>query len=62
MPLTPTTITKELIEQLDKYFPDKFSTLKCKTLEDLRYAQGQRSLIEYIRSIYNEERNITPEE
>jgi hypothetical protein len=60
MSLTPTIITKELIELLDRTFPDKCPRGSM-TLESLRFIQGQRSLIEYIHSIYNEERNITPE-
>jgi len=60
MPLTRTLITKELIELLDKTFPDKCPR-GLQTIEDLRYIQGQRSLIEYVRSVYNEEQGITPE-
>jgi hypothetical protein len=62
MSLTPTLITKGLIEKLDKEFPDIVPRDREITIDGLRFEQGVQYIKNYIQSIYNEERNITPDE
>ncbi len=48
------SLSEELLNVLKELFPDKLPN-KQATLEDLRYLQGQQSVIRKLEELYNEE-------
>lgn len=48
------SLSEELLNVLKELFPDRLPN-KQATLEDLRYLQGQQSVIQKLEELYNEE-------
>lgn len=48
------SLSEELLNVLKELFPDRLPN-KQATLEDLRYLQGQQSVIRKLEELYNEE-------
>ena len=52
----PFDITQSLLDRLNKLYPDKLPS-KVVSTTDLAYLMGQRSVIDKLTDIYNEETN-----
>ena len=48
------SLSEELLNVLKELFPDRLPNNQA-TLEDLRYLQGQQSVIQKLEELYNEE-------
>lgn len=48
-------VTNEVLEYLERQFPDSLPKGQACSVEDLRYLQGQQSVIEKIRQLNNNE-------
>jgi len=52
---SPYSLSEGLINKLDELFPDKLpNNISC-SLEDLRFLQGQRSVIDKLHELMTEE-------
>jgi hypothetical protein len=47
-------ISEELLTWLEETFPNKLPTDRVISIEEIRFLQGQQSLIEIIKATYNE--------
>jgi hypothetical protein len=50
-------ISDLLLRKLNEAFPDKLPPIET-NIENLRFRQGQRSVVEYLTQIYKEVHNI----
>jgi hypothetical protein len=48
------SITKGLLDKLKELFPDTLPTSRDVTIEDLRYLQGQKSVLQKLEELYEE--------
>lgn len=51
----PPFIPKDVLDYLDKVFPNKVPTSKTVSLDDFRYLQGQLSVIECLKARASEQ-------
>jgi hypothetical protein len=47
-------ISEDLLTWLEETFPNKLPTDRVISIEEIRFLQGQQSLIEIIKATYNE--------
>jgi len=53
----PYSLSEGLINKLDELFPDRLPNNTSCTLEDLRFLQGQRSVIDKLNELMTDEHN-----
>jgi|ETNmetMinimDraft_9_1059917.scaffolds.fasta_scaffold168410_3 hypothetical protein len=53
----PYSLSEGLINKLDELFPDRLPNNTSCTLEDLRFLQGQRSVIDKLTELMTDEHN-----
>lgn len=49
-------LNKELLKFLEERFPDKLPTKPNMTVEELRFLQGQRSVVEFLLDLFEQEK------